>query len=152
MTIIDATENEVPQIAQIEKLCFSDPWTEEQIASQRTGENHVFLAAVEAGETLGYISLMHVLDEGYIGNVAVAPEHRRRGLGRELVEAMTARARQLELAFLTLEVREGNLPARSLYARCGYRDVGLRKNYYEKPRENAVLMTLELKTNCRSEN
>lgn len=152
MTIIDATENEVPQIAQIEKLCFSDPWTAEQIASQRTGENHVFLAAVEAGETLGYISLMYVLDEGYIGNVAVAPEHRRRGLGRALVEAMTARARQLELAFLTLEVREGNLPARSLYARCGYRDVGLRKNYYEKPRENAVLMTLELKTNCRSEN
>lgn len=152
MTIIDATEKQFPQIAQIEKLCFSDPWTEEQIAAQRTGENHVFLAAVESGETLGYISLMHVLDEGYIGNVAVAPEYRRRGVGKALVGAMTARAEALDLTFLTLEVREGNLPARALYAQCGYRDVGLRKNYYEKPRENAVLMTLELKTSCESRN
>ena len=148
MTVSDAERGQVPDIARIERACFSDPWTEAQIASQLTDESHVFLAAAENGETLGYISLMHVLDEGYIGNVAVAPEHRRQGVGRTLVEAMTARARALSLAFLTLEVRESNFPARTLYAACGYRDVGLRRDYYEKPRENAVLMTLELNDDC----
>ena len=144
MKIIDAEKRQVPRIAEIETQCFSDPWPAEQIERLLTDGSHIFLAAEENGETLGYISLMYVLDEGYIGNVAVAPEGRRRGLGRALVEAMTARAKALELDFLTLEVRESNLPARALYTQCGYRDVGLRRNYYEKPRENAVLMTLEL--------
>ena len=145
MKIADMQERHISQVALLERLCFSDPWTPEQIRSQRTGEGHVFLVAETEGLVAGYISLMYVLDEGYIGNVAVAPEFRRQGLGRALTEAMAARARALELAFLTLEVRESNLPARQLYAECGFQPVGLRPNYYEKPRENAILMTLELK-------
>lgn len=144
MNIVDMGEVHVPQIARIEQLCFSDPWTVEQIDAQRTGPGHVFLAAAENDQVAGYISLMYVLDEGYIGNVAVAPAFRRRGLGRALVEAMITRARGLKLSFLTLEVRQSNFPARRLYAGCGFRDVGLRRKYYEKPREDAVLMTLEL--------
>ena len=145
MKIADMQERHISQVALLERLCFSDPWTPEQIRAQRTGEGHVFLVAETAGLVAGYISLMYVLDEGYIGNVAVAPEFRRQGLGRMLTEAMAARARALDLAFLTLEVRESNLPARQLYAECGFQPVGLRPNYYEKPRENAILMTLELK-------
>ncbi|MBE6967740.1 MAG: ribosomal-protein-alanine N-acetyltransferase [Ruminococcaceae bacterium] len=144
MTILDAGEAQFAQIAQIENACFSDPWPEEILRAHRTGENHVFLAAVEGEETLGYISLTYVLDEGYIGNVAVSPTARRRGVGLALVEEMTSRAKALGLAFLTLEVRESNHAARALYARCGYRDVGLRRGYYEKPREDAILMTLDL--------
>lgn len=144
MTILDAGEAQIAQIAQIEKACFSDPWPEDTLRAHRTGENHIFLAAVEGEETLGYISLTYVLDEGYIGNVAVSPTARRRGVGLALVEEMTSRAKALGLAFLTLEVRESNHAARALYARCGYRDVGLRRGYYEKPREDAILMTLDL--------
>ncbi|MBR4057556.1 MAG: ribosomal protein S18-alanine N-acetyltransferase [Oscillospiraceae bacterium] len=144
MTILDAGEAQFAQIAQIENACFSDPWPEDTLRAHRTGEHHVFLAAVEGEETLGYISLTYVLDEGYIGNVAVSPTARRRGVGLALVEEMTSRAKALGLAFLTLEVRESNHAARALYARCGYRDVGLRRGYYEKPREDAVLMTLGL--------
>lgn len=144
MTILDAGEAQFAQIAHIEKACFSDPWPEDTLRAHRTGENHVFLAAVEGEETLGYISLTYVLDEGYIGNVAVSPTARRRGVGLALVEEMTSRAKALGLAFLTLEVRESNHAARTLYARCGYRDVGLRRGYYEKPREDAILMTLDL--------
>ena len=145
MEITDVLPAQVPEIAEMEKCIFSDPWTEAQIASQLTGEGHIFLAATEDGKLLGYISAMYVLDEGYVGNVAVRENCRGRGIGQALVEAMTVRAEALHLAFLTLEVRESNAPARRLYARCGYTDVGLRKNYYEKPRENAVLMTLNLK-------
>lgn len=145
MRIVDASTAQSPQIAEIEKLCFSDPWPLEQIERLLSGEGYVFLAAEEQGTIWGYISLQYVLDEGYIGNVAVSPEHRRCGVGYALVEAMTERAKALQLAFLTLEVRESNAAARALYGRCGYRDVGLRRGYYEKPREDAVLMTLELK-------
>jgi len=144
MIITDVRPEQVPEIAEMEQRIFSDPWTEAQISSQLTGEGHVFLAAEEDGALLGYISAMYVLDEGYVGNVAVSENCRCRGVGYALVEAMTERARALKLAFLTLEVRESNGEARRLYARCGYEAVGLRKNYYEKPRENAVLMTLNL--------
>ena len=149
MEITDLLPAQVPEIAEMETRIFSDPWTEAQITSQLTGEGHIFLAAVESGSVLGYISAMYVLDEGYVGNVAVREDCRCRGVGQALVEAMTARAGEKRLAFLTLEVRESNLSARRLYARCGYKDVGLRKNYYEKPRENAVLMTLELNRRCK---
>ena len=148
MRISDARIEQVPSIAAMEQRIFSDPWTEAQIASQLTGEGHVFLTAEENGDVLGYISAVYVLDEGYIGNVAVAEDCRCRGVGQALVEAMRTRAEVLRLSFLTLEVRESNGSARRLYARCGYKDVGLRKNYYEKPRENAVLMTLELNKSC----
>ena len=92
----------------------------------------------------GFIGMNHVLDEGYIGNVAVYPEFRRLGIGRALVEAMTAEAEKLGLSFLTLEVRESNAAARTLYGKCGYRDVSVLKNYYQKPKENGVIMTLSL--------
>lgn len=141
--IVDARKEHLPQIAGIERECFSLPWTERMLRSQLDGERCVFLAALEGGTVLGYAGLAHVLDEGYISNVAVAPAYRRRGVARALVTELAQRARALSLSFLTLEVREGNAPAIALYARHGFRVVGRRRGYYEKPREDALLMTLE---------
>ena len=102
----------------------------------------MFLAAVaENGAVLGYVGMMFVLDEGYISNVAVAPDFRRQGVADALIAALMTRAEELALAFVTLEVRAGNEPAKSLYAKHGFVPVGRRKNYYDLPKEDAILMT-----------
>ena len=147
MKITDADETMLPQILEIERACFSDPWTLPILQSQLSpAPGHIFLAAV-AGETvLGYAGLTYVLDEGSITNVAVAPAWRRRGVADALLWELEhrARAQLLKLAFLTLEVRAGNESAAALYKKHGFSIVGRRKNYYEKPVEDAVLMTLML--------
>ena len=142
MTIIDVNESLLDAIADLEQQCFSLPWTKQQLRSQLS-PRHIFLAAVEGEELLGYIGLMYVLDEGYISNVAVAPAHRRRGVARALIGQLERRCRALSLRFMTLEVRSGNLPAITLYENCGFQRVGLRKNYYQSPCEDAILMSLE---------
>lgn len=145
LLIRDATKDDLPRLEELENLCFSTPWTAETLASQLPDAMHVFLVAEEDGSIKGYVNLMHVLDEGYIGNVAVEPAARRRGLGRALIASLLERADMLDLSFVTLEVREGNVPAIGLYEGFGFERVGLRKNYYDSPRENAVLMTKTLK-------
>ena len=149
MKITDADEAMLPQIAAIERACFSDPWTLSVLQSQLSpSPGHVFLAALEGGTVIGYAGLTHVLDEGSITNVAVAPAWRRQGIADALLGELERRARAplLKLAFLTLEVRAGNAPAIALYKKHGYKAVGRRKNYYEKPVEDALLMTLMLGT------
>ena len=140
--IIDTTEVQLEQIEEIEQQCFSCPWTLDQLRSQLSDDRHVFLAAVaENGAVLGYVGMMFVLDEGYISNVAVAPNFRRQGVADTLISALMTRAEELALAFVTLEVRAGNEPAKSLYAKHGFVPVGRRKNYYDLPKEDAILMT-----------
>jgi len=142
--ITDAQEAVLPQIQRIEQQSFTVPWTEAMLRLQLSPDSHVFLTAQADGQVVGYIGMMYVLDEGYISNVAVHPDYRRQGIARALIRALEARARGMLLSFLTLEVRESNAPARALYAECGFREVGRRKNYYEKPAEDAILMTLTL--------
>ena len=139
--ITDAEEWMLPQLEELEKLCFSLPWTIEQLRSQLPDEHHIFLTALEGEHLLGYVGMMYVLDEGYISNVAVAPEARRKGIGDALIEELMRRAELLGLAFVTLEVRQSNAPAAALYEKHGFTAVGRRKNYYDLPREDAVLMT-----------
>ena len=143
--IVDVSAEHIPQIEEIERECFSRPWTAEQLRSQMRDAQHEFIAAVDGGRVLGYVGLMYVLDEGYISNVAVHPEARRQGIGDALIDVLAAKAAELELAFLTLEVRESNAPAIALYAKHGFHPVGKRKNYYDAPKEDAVLMTCYLK-------
>ena len=144
MKITDADETMLPQISEIERVCFSDPWP---LSILRGQLSHVFIAALEGEKTVvGYAGLTHVLDEGSITNVAVAPEWRRRGIADALLRELERRAHALALAFLTLEVRVGNTPAIALYNKHGFKVVGRRKNYYEKPVGDALLMTLELGT------
>ena len=130
-TIVPITDTHLDQIEALEKICFSDPWSRKTLEDIVASESGVNLAAVDpAGLVLGYISLYRVLDEGYINNVAVRPEARRQGG---------------ELAFITLEVRESNQGARTLYDGLGYREAGRRRGYYFHPKEDAIIMTLELK-------
>ena len=143
--ITEAREELLPQIQRIEQQSFSVPWMEQMLRMQLQPDSHVFLTAEAEGAVVGYIGMMYVLDEGYLSNVAVDESCRRQGIGSALIEELLQRAKQRELAFVTLEVRESNEAARRLYAKHGFVPVGLRKGYYEAPRENAVLMTYFLK-------
>ena len=144
-SVIDAQQHHLPALEELEKRCFSIPWTEEQLRACLPDERHVFLVAEENGELLGYVGMLHVLDEGYISNVATAPEHRRQGVAKALLTELLERAKRLELAFVTLEVRASNEAAIALYSGFGFQPVGRRKNYYSAPAEDALLMTVFLK-------
>ena len=140
--VCDVLPAHLPQIAAMERECFSLPWTQEQLASQLRDAQHEFIAAVDpAGRVLGYAGMLFVLDEGYISNVAVDPAFRRRGIADALIERLCALCRSHALSFATLEVRAGNTAAVSLYSKHGFETVGRRRNYYERPREDALLMT-----------
>ena len=144
--VCDASRRHLEALEALEQACFSLPWTRDMLLSQLPDENHEFLAAEdESGKLLGYVGMMCVLDEGYISNVAVDPACRRQGIGDLLILELLARAEKRDLSFVTLEVREHNEPAIALYRKHGFSPVGLRKNYYEAPAENAVLMTKYLK-------
>ncbi len=144
--IEDVQEQQLEQIEQIEKACFSLPWTIDQLRGQLKDTQHEFIAALdERGRILGYVGMMYVLDEGYISNVAVAPEHRRLGIADALISKLMERSACLELSFVTLEVRCSNSAAMALYKKHGFIPVGRRKNYYDFPREDAILMTHFLK-------
>ncbi len=140
--IVDTRPEHLDDILLMEQQCFSVPWTREQLAAQLSDFMHIFLAAEdEDGRAVGYVGLMYVLDEGYISNVAVSPSRRREGIADMLLAELYARAREKKLSFLTLEVRESNIPAQSLYKKHGYTEVGRRRGYYSLPKEDAVLMT-----------
>lgn len=137
-------QQHVAGAAELERQCFVVPWTEEALREELDNPNALFLAAVDtdSGETIGYLGCHQILDEGYIANVAVSPEHRRKGIGGLLVQALIELAKTRDASFLTLEVRVSNESAIALYRRYGFRPVGTRPNFYEKPREDALLMTL----------
>ena len=140
--IVDTRPEHLDDILLMEQQCFSVPWTRDQLAAQMSDSMYIFLAAEdENGRAVGYVGLMYVLDEGYISNVAVSPSRRREGIADMLLTELYARAKAKKLSFLTLEVRESNAPAQSLYKKHGYTEVGMRKGYYSLPKEDAVLMT-----------
>ena len=142
MLIKKANAEHIPAIAALEKVCFpADPWPEEMVGRWL---DRYTVALDGDGAVAGYLVLSSVLDEGSVDNVAVAPEHRRSGVGDALVADTVRRAREDGLACLLLEVRVSNAPAIRLYEKHGFREVGRRRNYYEKPREDAILMTLVL--------
>ena len=128
-------------IEGIERACFSVPFTREMLERSLTDERHIFLAAEAEGEFPGSVWVQTVLNEGYIGNVAVRCRARRRGVADALLSRLEETAAGQGLSFLTLEVRSGNDPALRLYEKHGYARVGLRPGYYSDPKEDAVLMT-----------
>ena len=140
MNITEMQEKHLPALAELEKQCFHAPWSEKMLREELGGG--IFLVAEQDGEVQGYVGCQTVLDEGYITNVAVSPDFRRRGAARRLIAELIARAKEKGLAFVTLEVRESNAPAIALYTGAGFASVGKRKNFYSNPTENAVLMTI----------
>ena len=136
------TEEHIPQIAALERACFSHPWSEDALRDELWNDSAVVIVAEgEDGTVLGYAGLQTVLDEGYINNVAVDPRFRRQGVAGQLIEAFL-RFGAAKLAFLTLEVRASNAPAIALYEKYGFTQAGRRRDYYDDPREDALLMTL----------
>ena len=143
-TIVPMDRGHIGQIAALERQCFSAPWSEEMLAEELYNPQASFLVAQRAdGEVLGYAGLHVVLDEGYIANVAVRPDCRQQGIASALLDVFLRFSRANALAFLTLEVRASNDPAIQLYMKHGFAQVGRRKNYYTKPDEDAILMTLD---------
>jgi len=134
-------EADAAPLAKYEAELFSAAAGEALLRRMLRDGRHVFLLEEEGGLLRGWVWYEFVLDEGYAGDVAVLPPFRKQGLGEALVRAMLSDAQSRGLSFLTLEVRAGNGEARRLYERCGFQTAGLRRNYYEKPAEDAVLMT-----------
>ena len=143
MNIVPMAERHLAALAAIEKACFHAPWSETMLREE-LGKG-IFLVAERDGAAVGYVGCQTVLDEGYITNVAVSPDCRRQGIARALLDELKARAAQAGLSFVTLEVRASNAPAIALYEGAGFVRVGVRKNFYTAPTEDAVLMTLFLK-------
>ena len=141
--VVPMTEAHVAQVAALEQVCFSDPWSENSVRSELENPLSTWLIALEGETVLGYVGSQTVLDEADIMNVAVAPDHRRQGIARLLLERLEEALRARDVHSLTLEVRASNAPAKALYASLGYVRVGRRPNYYFKPREDALILRKE---------
>ena len=130
----------VVQVAELEKLCFPDPWSEKSIASELSNKLALWLVAEEDGWVAGYIGSQTVPDESDMMNVAVHPDYRRRGIAEALVVALCDALREQGSVSLTLEVRASNEPAKALYQKLGFEQVGRRPNYYRNPKEDALIL------------
>ena len=145
MEIVRMSEAHVAGIADLERECFSLPWSEASIRSELSNELSLWLAAVEDGRVLGYVGSQTVLGESDMMNLAVDPAFRRRGIARALVCALIEELGKMGSRCLTLEVRASNESAQALYAQLGFESVGRRKNYYLNPREDALILRKEWK-------
>ena len=142
--IVPMNADHLDEIAELEQVCFSPPWSRNMLAEELDNACSAFLVALDdGGHVAGYAGLQVILDEGYITNVAVQPEYRRQGVAGQLLAVFLNFAKGNHLAFLTLEVRASNYGAIALYGGLGFRSVGRRKNYYEHPKEDAIIMTKE---------
>ena len=142
--IVPMNGDHLDEVAELERICFSVPWSRNMLAEELDNLLSAFLVALDDNDrVVGYAGLQVVLDEGYITNVAVRPECRRQGVAAKLLQVFLDFAKANKLAFLTLEVRASNYDAIALYGSRGFRSVGRRKNYYEHPKEDAIIMTLE---------
>lgn len=134
-------EEHILEIARLEAVCFSSPRPAEALRAELSNENAVFFTALCEGAVAGYAGMHCILDECGVDNVAVFPAHRRQGVAAALMAALEEAARGRSAAFLTLEARASNAPAIRLYRGLGYTRAGVRPNYYDKPKEDALLLT-----------
>ncbi len=138
--VVTMAEEHISALAQLEKECFADPWSEKALADELTNPNAVFRVALIDEEVAGYVGMLHVLDEGDICNVAVFDKFRRRGVATALIQHLVDYAVENQLSFITLEVRESNIGAQKFYETMGFETIGIRKNFYDNPKEHAILM------------
>lgn len=144
--IVPMTADHLDEVAELERVCFSVPWSRNMLAEELDNALSAFLVALDGQDrVVGYAGVQVVLDEGYITNIAVRPDCRRQGVAGKLLQVFLDFARGNRLAFLTLEVRASNYDAIALYGSRGFRSAGRRKNYYEHPKEDAIIMTKEFR-------
>ena len=143
MKMIPMNESHVAHVAALEKLCFSDPWSEASITSELENPLSLWLIAEENGAVCGYVGSQTVLDETDMMNIAVRPDCRRKGIAAALITELVSRLKARGSRVLRLEVRESNFSAIALYEALGFTQLGLRKNYYRNPKENALILGKE---------
>lgn len=141
MRIEKMTSGHLDDVYIIETECFSHPWSKQSLEEELNNETSLFLVAKEENEVIGYIGMSIVIDEGYIFNVAVRESYRNKGVATALINELVTYGKKNNFSFITLEVRESNLPAISLYSKFGFIKAGERKDYYSNPKENAILLT-----------
>ena len=143
INIVPMNADHLEELERLEKICFSRPWSRKMLAEELENQCAAFLVAEdpENRAVLGYAGVLVMADEGYITNVAVFPEYRRRGIAAQIIKVFCDFAQGNHLAFLTLEVRPTNKAAIELYRSFGFEEVGRRKNYYDLPKEDALILT-----------
>ncbi len=140
-----AVSDDIPRIAELERLCFSEPWSEQSLLSCCKNPEYIFFTAKdEIGNIAGYCSMRYVLDEAEICNVAIGAEYRRMGAASALVREIIKTACELRLKSISLEVRKSNAAAIALYEKFGFKKSGERRGFYERPREDAVIMIKQI--------
>lgn len=143
MEYILMNADHVARVAQLEKECFHDPWSENSIASELKNPLSLWLVAVDGQQVVGYVGSQSVMGEADMMNIAVSTQFRRKGIAQELVERLVAQLREKDVYSLTLEVRASNEPAKALYSKLGFAPVGRRPNYYRNPKEDALILRKE---------
>ena len=143
MILTEMKQEHVAQVAALEKICFSDPWSERSVASELTNKLAYWLVALEGDVVAGYIGSQTVMEETDMMNVAVHPDYRRKGIAEALVNGLVDALKAQGSHCLTLEVRASNEPAKMLYEKLGFSQIGRRPNYYRNPREDALILRKE---------
>ena len=143
MEYVRLNESHVEDIARLEKICFSDPWSVSSIGSEVNNPLSLWLVAVEGETVAGYVGSQSVLGWADMMNLAVAPSYRRLGIGEKLVNELICQLKDNKVTCLTLEVRVSNAPAIALYKKLGFSEVGRRPGYYHNPREDALILRKE---------
>lgn len=138
--LVPLEADHIPAIVEIEKRSNSSPWSERSFVNELDHPHGIFLVALEGDEIIGFGGVWIMIDEAHVTTVAVAPEHRRRGIGRRIVSALLEAARNRGTTCATLEVRAGNEPAIGLYESLGFVRSAIRKRYYPDNKEDAVVM------------
>jgi len=141
------TKEDVESVYEIEKLSFSIPWSKESFLEEVENSYAIYFVYEEDSKVWGFAGMHHIVDEGHITNIAVHPQKRRQGIGKALLCALISYARENGIIGLTLEVRSKNIPAISLYKSFGFKEAGLRRNYYTNPPDDAIIMWLYFKNN-----
>jgi len=138
--------SDIPGVQVVERACFTIPWSRGIFISELTKNDNAFYLVAEAeGKIVGYAGVWIILDEGHITNIAVHPDYQRQGIGRALIDGLTAFAVSHGVEQMTLEVRVSNLVAQSLYEKLGYKFSGVRKGYYQDTKEDAYIMWKDLR-------
>lgn len=143
MIITQMNACHVQQIAELEKLCFNDPWSVNSIASEVDNRLSLWLVAMEKDQVIGYVGSQTVLGETDMMNIAVHPDYRKQGVGTALITGLIEALEKKESHSLMLEVRSSNATAISVYHNLGFSEVGRRRNYYRNPKEDALIMRKE---------
>lgn len=143
MEILKMQEAHVSQVAELEKICFRDPWSVKSVSDELTNPLSLWLVAIEGDRVAGYVGSQTVMGETDMMNVAVHPDFRRSGIAEALIRKLEIQLKSLESRCLTLEVRASNEPARNLYEKLGFSQIGKRPNYYRNPKEDALILRKE---------